>query len=323
MSRIFVALNRAIKKNRFFNLASATVAAVGIMAITTLSATPVAACHCQTLNVTTVDRNTFNFTSGLNTLGGGTIVKVIYNFGDGTTVENTNPSAVVTHKYVKPGKFTAHVTIFLKLNGKIEELTGNVCTKPIEVKPAPPEPRFECSALEATKITRTKYTFKVTGVAENGATIEGANFVFGDKTTTMGVKPKANSITTEHEYNTAGDFTVVAALTVKVNGNTQNVTSEKCVTKVTVPVEECKPGVPVGSPTCQPTPPATPPSTPAPTPTPTPVAPTPAPAVVVPQELPATGPAGIIGSVMGLGSVTAAGINYARARRSLRDSFRR
>ncbi|HWZ65880.1 MAG TPA: PKD domain-containing protein [Patescibacteria group bacterium] len=317
MNRIFTVLANAIKKNRFFNTVSATLAAVGIMAITTLSAAPAAACHCQTLNVTSVDRDTFNFTSGLNTLGGGSIVKVIYNFGDGTTTENTNPSAVVTHKYVMPGKFTARVTIFLKLNGKIEELTGNVCTKPVEVKPAPPEPRFECTVLEATKITRTKYSFKVSGSAENGATIEGANFDFGDKTNTVGIKTAAgNSVMAEHEYKTAGDFTAVAALTIKVNGNTQIVTSEKCTAKVVVPVEECKPGVPVGSTTCQPTPPPTP------TPTP-PTAPTPAPVAVAPAELPATGPTEILGGMTGLGGITAAGVNYARARHSLRNSFRR
>jgi PKD repeat protein len=289
----------------------------GIMAFTVFAAAPASACHCQTLEVTPVDRTTFQFTSGLDTLGGGNIEKVVYSFGDGTTAEKASSTEAVSHQYTHDGTFTAQVTIFLRLNGELKELTGANCIKPIEVQPAPPTPSFECTALAAKVIERNKFSFTATSEAKNGAVLVDANFDFGDNQTDNNVKPSSDeAITASHQYAKDGSYKVTATLNFKVGDDVKSVT---CATTIVVNPEVCafNPAMVAGSPDCKP---PVPPQTPQPPVVP----PTPAPAARVvtaqlPKELPSTGPADLASSGLGLGSIVGAGTYYLRSRKNLKS----
>jgi PKD repeat protein len=381
---------------------------------------------CDMLNTQQLSRGTYRFSSKATANNGADVARVVYDFGDGTSETRNQPGDTVDHTYAQPGNYTARATVIFNVHGQTKTVTGEQCTKPVEVKPVPPQPRFDCTVLEVAKISRTKYEFVLTATAENGATLHGASFDFGDKATDKNVKPSdathvktsheytnpgnytvkatalidvngetkevtsdkcavkitvppemckpgipvgskeclpqtaecsaldftkisrtkyeftakaaldngatlesasfdfgdnstaqgikpidANHVKVPHEYAQAGSYTIKTTLAVKLDGKTKEITSEKCAVKITVAPEECKPGIPVGSKECQP---PVPPQTP---PTPTPPTPN------VPATLPSTGPTEIVGSTMGIGGVVAAGMHYVRARRGLRDTFRK
>ena len=95
--------------------------------------------NCDALNVTPVERDTFKFSSNISSSNGATVTKVVYDFGDGQTRTETNPSTVVTHKYAQPGNYTAEVTAYVKTKfGRGEfaiTVTAN-CKKTVTVKEA-------------------------------------------------------------------------------------------------------------------------------------------------------------------------------------------
>lgn len=292
--------------------------------------------QCDMLNSTQISRDTYQFSSKATAENGATVEKVVYEFGDGTTAEKTNPADTVEHTYAQPGNYTAKATVYFNVNGATKTHTSEQCTKPVEVKPAPPKPEFACSVLEGKQLSRTKYEFTATAVAKNGAALEGANFDFGDNHSTQGTKPTDEThVVVQHEYDKPGSYTVTVKVLINVNGQTEEVGSATCTTNITIKPEECKPNIPVGSKECQPTPPPMctvpgkenfPPNAPEckpptpPAPPATPPAPTP-PAPQTPAALPSTGPTEIVGGTIGLSSIVAAGVHYIRARRTLLDSF--
>lgn len=254
--------------------------------------------RCDMLNRTQVDRDTFQFSSKVTAKDGAKLTKVVYDFGDGQKVEKTSATEVVTHNYAKAGNYTAKVTAYFEVNGETKTHTSAECTKPVEVKPAP---GYDCTALIAKKITRTKYEFTATSEVSGGATLKDASFNFGDNQTAEGIKPKeANKVVIEHNYAKEGTYTITATLNFNI---ADGVKSAKCEAKVTVAPEdcksnpnrpecqpkECKPGIPEGDARCKET----------------------------PTELPSTGPADMIGSALGIGGIVTAGGYYLRSRRDL------
>lgn len=245
---------------------------------------------CSMLNREDVDRDTFNFSTSVVAESGATVSRVVYDFGDGETQTVTDPGQKVSHTYAEAGDYTAKVTVYFSVNGREESDTRKECTKPVEVKPEAPNPVYECTALTARKITRTKYEFTATTHADGGATLKDADFDFGDGQSAKGIKPKdEKKIVIEHEYAKEGSYKIATT----VNFNIANeVKSNTCKTEVTVdnqPPEECKPGIPEGDEQCE----------------------------EKPVSLPSTGPAEIFGSAVGLGSVVTAGGYYLRSRRDL------
>lgn len=270
---------------------------------------------CDKLNKTEVagKKNTYKFTTNATATNNAQIVKVIYDFGDGSPkVEKTNPSEAVEHTYTKPGKYTARVTVIVSLPGGTKEVTSVECTKPVEVKEEP-KPEYSCKSLNAYLINGNRqYKFVATGTYKD-AELVSADFDFGDGqkaediTKKVVVSPTEATITVEHQYakEKTGKLTATVDLRFKVGNDFQN---KKC----TVPVElteltcadtpdkpeckhkECKPGIPEGDDRCK---------------------------EVLPKEIVKTGPAEIAAGALGLGSLAGAGMYYRASRRHLLDKI--
>jgi hypothetical protein len=124
--------------------------------------------------------------------------------------------------------------------------------------PRPPTPYFKCVQLDGSVVDQSKMSFIFTATAAygGGAVFNGADFNFGDGTTLKGVRPTTSTrVTVSHVYNIANTYNANATLHFTVNG--QAVTAPACpllVPATGTPVQECKPGVPMGSPACTPCP---------------------------------------------------------------------
>ena len=210
---------------------------------------------CNALNKTPVSGqlNTYSFSTSASAGNNAAISKVVYNFGDGSSVvSETSPTTAVQHTYTKPGTYTATVTVYVTLPGnQTITVTSVKCSTVITVQ----APYYACVQLTGAFLDDTKknFSFTVTANYGNGASFTGADFDFGDGNSTKGLKPNGSStsITTDHMYTTAGNYTAIATLHFSVNGSP--VTDVKCqaaVTPTQPPTPECKPGVPVGSALC-------------------------------------------------------------------------
>lgn len=156
-------------------------------------------------------------------------------------------------------------------------------------QPAQPTARYSCDKLFVNKISRTEYGFSVDVTVEN-AKVVGYTYNYGDGTTeTVGYQ------TVRHTYINPGTYTVSVTMNVLASGKNEAVTSPACQAPVTI---EAQPVVPVAT-------------TIAPQPTIT----------HIPKALPTTGPLDAFGSVLGFGSVTAAGYYWITSRRNLETAF--
>jgi len=258
---------------------------------------------CSLLNQEQVNRTTFTFNTSV-VAENATVSKVVYDFGDGKTETRTNPAEKVSHTYAKAGSYTAKVTVYFSVNGHEETDTRKECTKPVEVKEAP---SVACTSVTARQISRNKYEFTAHATASGGATLKDGEFTFGDDQSATGLKPATSTtVTAQHEYAKEGNYTVKATLNFDVEDKVQ---SKTCEVKISVSPEACpiNPSVAKGSPECTPCPynkdlpknsdQCKQPETPA--------------------SLPSTGPAEMIGSALGLGSIVGAGGYYFRTRRDL------
>ncbi len=175
--------------------------------------------------------NTYNFTTATTAGNGATIAKVVYNFGDGTSVTATNPKTPVPHTYTKAGNFTAKVTVYVNLPGAQQTtVVSGDCQMVITVV----LPLYQClatTALLADSSNKYRYTINTTTKAASGATLAKVAYNFGDggtSTSTTGA--------TTHTYTKAGTFTIKATAYFTVVGSSSQVTatSVTCQKKVTV-----------------------------------------------------------------------------------------
>ena len=259
------------------------------------------------------EANTYDFTTNAPTTGSAKVSKVVYHFGDGSKAE-TRPSVddVVTHTYKKSGTFSAKATVYVKLpNGKEITVNGDGCVKKIVVKikkPAPTEKAaWQCTGLKATAKTKTNddyaYTLRANTKLTNASLVSG-DFDFGDGSTQNDVKPAETDdtfISVDHAYKTAGDHTAKVTLTFKADKGAKAATDTKTdiTCAVTFTIKQL-------------TTPAT--VTPAVSTTPT----TPAvlsAATTAVKELPATGPAGLVGLFAGTSALGAVGYRWNARRR--------
>lgn len=249
---------------------------------------------CEMLKQTKVSDTEYKFVATPYVKNGASVKKIVYDFGDGQNVTiSSNFGQEVSHKYA-PGNYTARATVYFNVNGWEKSDTRAECTKPVEVPK--PKPVYTCTALIAKQAdgSRTKFTFIATAETKNGAILKTGTFKFDDNSTST-VDANGNVVTTSHEYTKEGEHTTSVDLTFNEGTDAGNVKC-KVVTK-TVP-ETCK-DTPTKPECLPPTPPVTPPETPA--------------------EIPSTGPAEVISTVLGLGTVTGAGVYYRSSRRNLLD----
>ena len=252
---------------------------------------PKPAYKCNALAATKISRTEYSFNADASASGGAAIVNYTYDFGDGQ--KTTSTAATIKHTYAKPGTYTTRVTANVKVGNETKAATGPQCEKQIVIEEKPETPVYTCDSLTATRISRMEYSFNGKATAEGGATITSYVFDFGDSKSATVTNPSD----VKHTYAKDGTYTAKLTVMVKVDGSEKTVVDEaKCVVKVTVTPEECKPGVPVGDVRC--TPCEVPGKEQYPKNSPE--------CATTPVELPHTGPMDIIGGGFGLGSVIAA-----------------
>jgi hypothetical protein len=164
--------------------------------------------------------------------------------------------------------FAAGVTqldaLVVMKNGVFQFAIFNSCGNPVSAtpvpqpKPKPPTPTYSCVSLTGAVVDQTKmlFTFTATASVGGGAVFKDAVLDFGDgKTQTLTPAAGKLTVTTTHQYAAADSYNAAATLYFTANGAT--VSAKPCPLLVPVsgpPVQECKPGVPMGSPECTPCP---------------------------------------------------------------------
>ncbi|NCU37937.1 DUF11 domain-containing protein [Candidatus Saccharibacteria bacterium] len=122
------------------------------------------------------------------------------------------------------------------------------CGNPVIAEPVP-VPVYSCDSLEATKISRTKYSFTTNTTAKQGAVAYSYAYDFGDGTTLV------NGATVTHTYASPGSYAATVVFSVKLpDGSVVNAPNGNCATTVVVEVEPCpipgKEDLPKDSPAC-------------------------------------------------------------------------
>lgn len=209
-----------------------------------------------------------------------------------------------------------------------------------EPKPQVEEPIYECTSLDAIRLDETDddsqrtYQFEANYQADNGASLEYADFDFNNGEAEENVIPEdvdAGSVASQEvTYTEAGEYSVQATLVFDVNGELQTVSDEACEITIDIPQPEevtvCNPetGEIITVPEtdasqyddedsldCQPCPynediPESSSECIAPDET--------------PPEVPSTGAAQVVGGALGVGSLAGAGYYFRISRRNLFDS---
>ena len=211
---------------------------------------------CNTLQKTAVagQLNTYNFTASATATGNASIVRYVYNFGDGSApVTMTNGSQAVRHTYTKAGTFAASVTVYANLPGHPNTALPiiGMCMKTVTVV----LPVYNCVALTPTELDKSKFVFRflVTATATNGATFKSTTYTLGDGNA-KSVNASGLTTTLDYTYAKPGTYNVSAQLYFTVNGQTV-AAKYQCTASVSPtqpPASTCKPGIPVGDVRCNP-----------------------------------------------------------------------
>lgn len=210
---------------------------------------------CDSLSYSAVagKLNTYEFTSKGRASGLASITKYVYDFGDGTSkVTKSSGSTKVTHQYKKEGNFTAKVTVYASAPGNttITSSTSN-CKKTISIQ----LPR--CVELSGLLLDKNTYAYRFIAkfTAPNGAEFVSADFDFGDGKTATVTSADGDTVSADHSYAKAGNYSAGAVLRFSLNGASYTApTCRASVTPTTPPTPECKPGIPVGDIRCNPCP---------------------------------------------------------------------
>jgi PKD repeat protein len=271
---------------------------------------------CNALTANKISRNDYSFDTTANATNGATVVSYEYDFGDGKTMSST--SSQLHHIYDKAGQYTVKVSVTVQVNGSTQLVSSQNCQTVVTVAEVPPAPVYSCTSLEATVISLQdrSYQYDLTYVATNGATLASVDYNFGDNqfVTLNGSVTQS----TAHTYQSAGSFKTTATLHfMVVDGSTVMPKSVTCEVAISTSPDVCllNPALPKGDVRCQPC--AVPGKENLPkdsTQCVTPVVPQ---QPQTPAELPHTGISDILGSGLGIGSLTAATYYWRGSRRSL------
>ncbi|MCL2869544.1 DUF11 domain-containing protein [Candidatus Saccharibacteria bacterium] len=299
--------------------------------------------QCSDLQVQLLSRTKVQFAAKPTAQGGYTYQGVVYTVRD----ENGNVVDVITsnagadasgwagvsqYTRAQAGSYTVEANVkFMSPDNSVVDSSVN-CVGKFSIEPAP---IYTCDLLTVTKQTDsvTKHDLAINYTAQNGAVYNGVTYVIKDANgVAIGDPITVSAATSETGAYTfdapkAGDYTIVATISVTADGAAQTATSETCVKPITVSElcalpgkegiaatdpncrekcaidgktdlwaddpscrPECKPGVPQGDPLC----------------------------VDAPVELPHTGPAEIVLSVMAVLAITIGGVYWYKSRTELR-----
>ncbi len=200
--------------------------------------TPKYSCDLLQKSAVSGKANTYNFSTKASASQNAKVVKVVYDFGDGSgKVTETSLSKQVQHTYGTAGTFTAKVTVYVSLPGKqTVTVTSANCETKITVTP-PPKPYQQCVDLTATPVDAKtfQYNFVATTKQGNGATLKNASFDFGDGNTANNVSPSGNSTVSVNHTFAKPSKTTTYTINATVNFNTADgVKSENCQAQVTL-----------------------------------------------------------------------------------------
>lgn len=104
------------------------------------STTPAYSCRQLSKQAVGGKQDTYSFTVEAPASKGAVFTKVVYDFGDGTSVTKTSAIEAVEHAYTQPGTYTAKATVYFRLpDGREVSASGSGCSTAVTVK-APPAP---------------------------------------------------------------------------------------------------------------------------------------------------------------------------------------
>ena len=214
---------------------------------------------CDALTVDQISRTQFKFTA-TKTVNNATFEKFTFVVRDQNGQQiATHDSTDGTYTYSQDtvGKYTVQATVVVTVNGQEKTATSDNCQKQFEVTQPPVENKYTCDALDVIKKSRDTFSFTVTPGTQGNVSVKEYNFDFGDG---QSIIVGAGQETQTHTYANPGDYTARVTITFNVDGKTvTGITSDNCAKKITVeqpPVQECKPGIPMGDSRCNETPPA-------------------------------------------------------------------
>jgi PKD repeat protein len=218
----------------------------------TIKKPPVPFQQCVALNSSITDEQLrqVQFTATTDQGNGSVLKSADFNFGDGNSVSGVAPSSansvITNHTYDAAGTYNVSATVHFNTPGgeQNENCTTSVTFSPV---PAP-----TCDGLSLTKLGGREIQAVVSYTAD-GATLQSVTYNFGD-----GTKPvTVASTTTNYTYATDGTYSVSAAITFLVNGQTEVISSNSCVQTVSFSAPTCTAPngqtYPAGSEQCKPT----------------------------------------------------------------------
>lgn len=226
--------NYTAKVTVYFNVFGRTETDTRVECTKPVEVKPAPVYSCDALQKIVVDRDTFKFSTNYTAKNGASVVKAIYDFGDGTTATKTNPSDLVEHTY-QPGDYTAKTTMYFNVEGQQKTSTGPQCTQQIKVE-SPPV--YSCNALQKDIISRNNFSFTTSYTAQNGAVLTKIVYDFGDGNSKSVTSNFGQSVT--HTY-APGNFTARSTIFVTVNGQEKSHTQPACTQQIHVvaPVYSC------------------------------------------------------------------------------------
>lgn len=182
---------------------------------------------CDQLVPKAITRTKYEFTTKATAKDGASITGYSYNFGDGTVKTG---GATITHEYAKPGTYTVTVTV----KSNIGDTTSEKCKTTVTVKPAP---AADCTTLVATIKNRDQFTLTATASTSNGATISSYVFSIVDasNTTVFSETVASSAQTATVRGSLAQDGTYTAKVVVKTSVGDK--TNSKCETRIVVTPE--------------------------------------------------------------------------------------
>ncbi len=173
--------------------------------------------------------DTFDFSTVASASDNAKVVKVVYDFGDGSNnVVATSLTKKVRHTFA-PGTWTVRVTVFVSLPGsQTVTITSASCEKQVSIA----QPFFQCEILTPFTLDKEKRQFRFIATTNqgNGATLKDASFDFGDGSSESNVSPSTDkTVVADHTFATDGTF----AITATVNFDTPTgVQSDSCATQI-------------------------------------------------------------------------------------------
>lgn len=146
----------------------------------------------------------------VSTTSGGNFASVIWDFGDGTTM-NGGVGGTVSHTYANPGTYNVCLTMLV--------YEGDECCHETSCRTIVVEACDPCDSLifnpGFTSMNNNCLTASFTDVStQTGGVYSGVDWDFGDGTTTT----SAPGGTVSHTYATSGTYTVCLTMTVTISG---------------------------------------------------------------------------------------------------------